>query len=100
MALFSQRDSWATLSRGSHNFVTAQGSEQKGLTLEYEMGSLDMHYRIKGELLELGTVLSVFRFYALQDNTWFEEFNWEVVSLNEIDHMRSPDDTVISKHSR
>jgi len=91
LALFSQRDSWATLSRGSHDFVTAQGSEQEGLSLEYEMGSLDMHYRVKGELLDLNRVLRVFLLYARQDITWFEDFNWEVVSLKDIDHKRAPD---------
>ena len=92
--LFSRTESWATLSRGPYDFVTTEGSQEKGLSLEYEMGSADMHNRVKGRL-DIDTVIRVFQAYARQEDSWFTDFDWEVVRLNDIDYKRTPQHIVI-----
>lgn len=94
-ALFSKNDSWATLSDGPFNFVSAKGSQKKGLTLKYEMGSADMHYRVKEKNLDINTIIHVFQAFAKYDDSWFNKFKWERVRLNDIDNKRLPEYIVV-----
>jgi hypothetical protein len=97
-ALFSKFDSWATLSRGPYDFVTAEGSQENGLTLECEMGSDDAHYRAK-KRLDIDAVIRVFQSYARQEEaSWFSDFNWERVNLKDIDRKRAPENEVLGAY--
>jgi len=88
--LFSKTESWATISRGPYDYVTTKGSEEKGFFLECEMGSLDIHYRAKNKV-DIDAVIRVFQGYARQEEeSWFSDFEWETVRLNDIDYKRMP----------
>lgn len=49
--------------------------------LEYQEGSLAAHYRAIDEAIPLERVIAVFQKYALADESWRNEFDWEKMNL-------------------
>lgn len=88
--IFSKKESWATLSLGPYYYVTASGNLENGFDLECEMSSPDLHYKVKGERLNIDTLVRVFQSFARQEDTWFDQFKWDGVRLNDINYKRTP----------
>ena len=78
-ALDGDRHVLVTLGRSDLTYVQASGSAQRGLTLEYQEGSLDRHYRTGAVPLPLDTVTDIFQRYARDDESWHERVPWEHV---------------------
>src|SRR5262245_50210152 len=66
----------ATLGESELAYVQASGSVQSGFALDYQDGSLDRHYRSRGDVLSLEHVTGVFQKYARGDATWREGIDW------------------------
>jgi hypothetical protein len=69
----------ATLAHSELTYLQASGSAQAGLTLDYQDGSLDRHYRSRATRLALGQVTDVFHKYACDDEAWRQGIEWEHV---------------------
>ncbi len=76
LAALSGGDSFAILSRDELTYVQAAGARTEGFVLEYQMGSIDQHYRSTDSNLPLSTVTDVFQRYAAEDDSWQSRTAW------------------------
>ncbi|WP_442509662.1 hypothetical protein SH528x_001250 [Novipirellula sp. SH528] len=53
-----------------------------GYVLEYQVGSIDKHYRATGDAIQLDSIVAAFRKYRDGDNSWLSDFNWELMDLS------------------
>ena len=88
--IFAGKETWATLSLSPYYYVTTSGSIEKGFDLECEMSSPDLHYKVKGERLDIDALVRVFQSFAGQDDSWFDDFKWDGVRLTDINYKRTP----------
>ena len=75
-ALDGDRHVLATLGDSDLTYLQASGGVRSGLTLEFQDGSLDRHYRSGTADLSLEVVIDVFQRYARGDQSWREGVEW------------------------
>jgi len=91
-ALAQGQVGWVTLSWGICHYVTASPLAEGGFAIEVEMGTRDAHVRMSGDdALPLETVIAIFECFAQKDESWMEDYEWERVSIGEIDFDKSPE---------
>ena len=69
-------DSFLILSRDEMTYVQTAGGGGEPFTLEYQDGSLEMHYRAIGDVT-LESVIKVFQAYAHERASWRNVVQWE-----------------------
>ncbi len=81
---------WVTLSRSFVDFLVVTGSVQEGFELEYECTTRDNHQRVAGQRLRVNDVMSAFAAYLNGDYSFYDLYQWERVSLAEMDMLKAP----------
>jgi len=66
----------ATLGDSDLTYLQVTGGVKTGLTLEFQDGSLDRHYRSVPANVPLALVTDVFHRYAQGDQSWREGVEW------------------------
>ena len=66
----------ATLGDSDLTYLQVAGGVKSGLSLEFQDGSLDQHYRSSVAHLPLDLVTEVFLRYARGDQSWREAVEW------------------------
>jgi hypothetical protein len=79
--LTGEGDSFAILSKTEMTYIQTTGSPAEGFVLEYQDGSLDLHFRCSEEHLDLEKVIRAFTLYLRGDERWRTEFSWEQENL-------------------
>lgn len=69
-------DSFAILSRSEMTYVQTSGGQATGFVVEYQVESLDSHFRSRRNDLPLETVQELFLAYAAGDESWRSRIDW------------------------
>lgn len=89
-ALPPGRQSWATLSRSSSDFVTVTGSAEEGFCVEYEAGTRDNHQRLALPLTIDQTVHLLLAYARRVDDAWYYGYQWQHLPISEVDLRKAP----------
>jgi hypothetical protein len=76
-SLAGDGDSFAILAQSQMTYIQTSGSPTSGFGLEYQVESLDQHFRSSSHELPLHTVVEAFRLYASSDERWRDVASWE-----------------------
>lgn len=77
-SLDGRDDSFAILSMTDMEYVQTHGCARTGFVVEYQMGSIEQHFRSLRMDLPLETVDAIFRAYARRDPEWKSMTEWKL----------------------
>jgi hypothetical protein len=76
-------EEFAILSDGPDSLTYLQFAREQpwNLMLEYQVDSLDNHFRAVGAELTMGQIVAAFQKYAKGDDSWKTDFQWEQMKV-------------------
>ena len=81
-SLTGEGDSFAILAESPMTYIQTSGSPTTGFVLEYQIDSLDQHFRSASQQLPLHQVIEAFERYRTRDPAWREVTSWEREELS------------------
>ncbi len=79
--LGASSDTFAILSKTEMTYIQTAGTFDDGFVLEYQLGSIDQHFRSESDSLPLETVSEAFLLYAAGDPAWQQVTSWQKEDL-------------------
>jgi hypothetical protein len=73
---------FAILALDDMTYVQTAGDPSKGFALEYQNGSLEEHYRVQGQDMNLDAIKKVFLSFSKGDISLFDKYEWEKEDLS------------------
>src|SRR5690349_6982490 len=77
----SEDEAFAILSRDDNTYIQTVRTPDGGFGLEYQEGSVNMHYGCYDEDLDEAKVLRAFTLYLHEDAHWPDGLTWEKMQI-------------------
>lgn len=74
-------DAFAILSKDEMNYIQTAIGPGEQITLEYQDGSTEEHFRCVDQGIDLDKVINAFILYLHSDEQWKRELSWEKVEI-------------------
>lgn len=79
-----EEELFTILSRGAYTYLQCAAREEDPFEyiLEYQEGSLDRHYQAIDQPITLERVMACFVKYLNWEESWKDDFEWELIDLS------------------